>query len=234
MDQFNIRDIPFVHGSFNISDHLSSIRDKGLLPTGRNIKKIDRAAGNGNCVSLRIARVNANFGNGELLVVDPDISNKSEVKFYTNEIYGIGIDIGRYIRTHRFERPDRILQIDELKRLISSVSDSANNVFEKLLSLPEFKSYLKTYNLSKDKFYKILEDKCRRNSISLTAFFKRTPYSDLWMINEDICIPDVIMPQYILGYWNREKYIDFSRSASSCTQEILERFIIALKDVNIA
>jgi hypothetical protein len=229
MNQFTIREIPLVHGSDHLSDHLSSICKKGLLPISRNIKDIDKIAGNGNCISLRIARINVNFGSGELLIVNPDITNKSGLRFYSNEIYGIGNDIGRYIHNKQFERPDRILQIDKLKQLISSISDNTNNVFEKLLYLPEFKSYLSSYILSKDEFYKIFEEKCRGNNISLEDFFKRTPLSDIWMINEDICIPDVIKPKYILGYWSGEKYSDFNRNVSSSTKDYVKKFISVLK-----
>lgn len=229
MKQFNIRDIPFVHGSFDLSNKLNSILKKGLLPTGRNIKEIDKVAGNKNCVSLRIARINANFGNGELLIVNPDISNKSGVRFYANEIFGIGNDIRRYIYENKFERKDRILQIDNLKKIIASLSVDSNNSFEKLICSPEFKSYLSIYILSKDEFYKIFEEKCRKNNINIEDFFKRIPSSEMWRVNEDICIPDAIEPKYILGYWNGKTYLDFKRNVSASTNNNITKFIATLK-----
>jgi hypothetical protein len=239
MDQIKIKNIPFVHGGFNLSDHLNSILRNGLIPIGRNIKPIDKAAGNGNCVSLRLARIHGHFGNGEILIVNPDISNPPGVRFYTRELYGIGNDIRRYLQNTKFERPDSICRIDELIAIISSVAEkiglqgppfeNSDQVFNELLRSPEFCLYLSSYALSKDEFYNIFEEKCRLNSCTLKEFFKRIPYSNMWLINEDICVPNVINPEYILGSWDGKKFTDYKRNLHSSTQKMFEKFIIALK-----
>ena len=231
--KFNVRDIPFVHGSFNLSNNLNSILKKGLLPYGKNIREIDKVAGNGKCISLRLARVHANFGDGKLLIIDPAISDKTGVRFYTNELYGIGNDIRRHLYDLNFEHPDRIYEINKLKQIIASVieNENTNNGFKKLLYEPQFKLYLSSYILSKENFYRIFEEKCQQYNISLQDFYKRTPLSNNWMINEDICIPDIIEPKYILGYWNGEKYKKFKRDINSSIQLLIDRFISSLEEV---
>ena len=234
-----IKNIPFVHGGQYLSSNLESILQIGLNPKGRNIKEIDIAAGNGNCISLRLARVHANFGSGEILVIDPDVSDLPGVRFYTRELYGIGNDIRRYLTGSGFEQPDSILHKELLNKIISSerektvsrgLSTSGNDLFAKLTRSPEFREYLSAYALSKNDFYKKFEKKCSLIGCTLQEFFERYPYSNEWQINEDICIPEVVQPNFLLGYWDGNDFRNFGRILPAPRQEIFEEFVQSLKN----
>lgn len=242
VDNINIKDIPFTHGGLFLQDDLNSILENGLIPTGRNIKAIDKAAGNGNSISFRLATIYGNFGKGEILIINPDVSNLPGVRFYTHELYGIGNDIWRYLQYGIFECPDRIREINKLTKIISSIikksylqdSDTQNThssqrIFDELLRSSQFLSYLSTYSISKDNLYKIFEETCHLNNCTLEEFFKRNANSSEWMINEDICVPNVVDPKYFLGYWDGKRLTDFNRDIPSSVKKIYKDFILTLK-----
>lgn len=243
MDYTKIENLPLVHGSYNLGEKLDSILRNGLVAhRTRNITPIDAAAGKDKCVFFRLARSLANYGDGEILIVNPDVANGLGVRFYARDLQGVGNAIRRYLQNPQSELPDFIRDQDDIikmtnsihKRLLSQDCQEigvilANKVYSELEKSKEFAHYLSLYAITKKELYKILVKTWRSNHCTLFEFFERSPYADDWGINEEICVPEVVRPQFLLGYWDGDKYTDFGRQLSSDLQEMLEQFVLSLK-----
>ncbi len=247
MDQKKIDKFPLVHGGNYLKNNLDSICNDGLLPQkSSNITPIDVAVGKDKCVFLRVSRVYANYGSGELLIVNPEVSNKTGVIFYSRDLQGIGHEIKRFLSNPNYQLENFVTNQDILikithpyRKILSSLSDNLseqklrNKLYNKFEKSKEFTDYLNLYSKTKDELYKILLEKYESNQCSLFDFFTRAPYSKNWLINEEICIPNRIEPEYLLGFWDKVQYTYFGSSCSSETKEILDVFIETLRNESL-
>ena len=244
----DIEQLPLVHGNFSLSERLKSIREIGLIPKySNNITPIDHCARKQDCVFLRLARTYYNYGNGELLIIDPSILENANIQYYTIDLERIGNEILRFIQNQHnilaahIRNKDFLLQIIvntrsqlALPELENIDIKNSNKLFDTMVKSSIFSEYLRSYLVSKNEMYSLLASKWKNTACNASNFFTRHPFSQEWQVNEEICVPMKIEPRYILGFWNRQVYSDFGIPVSSRKKEINDFFVECLYSQKVA
>ena len=201
--------MPLVHGSYNIKENIESILGDGLhAMSTSNITEVDTLLKKDNCVFLRYGRSRFNYGDGEILIIDPLVAKEKTPRIFLFDPQGVFNKIREYLSSGYLATPSYLTDVESVKEEFKANYDSV----ETFVRSAWFVDYLKSYETSWEILVTIFKQKFRENEVTLCDFFERHPFDQKWFISEEIGIPLVINPEYILAYWDKVELHEF-RSA---------------------
>ena len=168
---------------------------------------------------------------GNSILIDPSILARQDIKCSDGDIG----DVFTCLEIIAEDGPDayagEVRDVPKLTELLASVRENtsltdpkklANEVFR----LEQYKNYLSNnYQLAVGELFCRLE--VAGKSMSLKKYFSRT---NLW--KEEIFVPEKVVPAYLLGHWDGQRWTAWKRPESRETQVRLEAWLDAAAKVD--
>tara|TARA_R110002095_G_scaffold53910_2_gene46642 strand:+ start:97 stop:852 length:756 start_codon:yes stop_codon:yes gene_type:complete len=225
----DLKSMPLIHGSLMLYENWEAIKKEGLRAaggktSGPNSFKIDEALGRNNYVFLTTLRKTGTFGQGDYVIVHPEVIGKDKTLGILNDPGEAG-EIFSQIRycwknsrslfSKMVSGIKDITLADFIREIESNIDLSVDEIeWEeqlemKLLTSNQFHEYYQNLCLDIDLFYSELGSECRNRAYSLRDYILR---ESEWPYNDEILVYHNIEPDFILGRVENNKWIPTSFS----------------------
>jgi hypothetical protein len=227
-----LRKWPLIHGSLALSSAIESIRHTGLVAPGKARKGInssseDAELGRTNYVFLAPVSFRRNYGLGTFMLVDPRVLQKRGIRFTRFDI----VKAIEYIHLSVYgmiPSPWKVEKPDALTEVINSELPSCPETEDEttwIIRSKKFKDYYQNFYFhTEDEFFGQIATEAESLGYKMSDYFNRTIS---WAFDEEIMVPDCVGPEYLLGYWNRREWVDWTPSGEAETRLRVALFIDA-------
>jgi hypothetical protein len=219
MEYNDFKSMPVIHGGYNLKEDLESILSNGLrVKSTSNITNVDRLVQKENCVFFRYGQF-CTYGNGEILIVDPQVVVDKQTKIFEQDVEGVYNEIRKYLLNPSYRVQQYTKNLPAVRREFIDIFQGQD--VNRFLESAWFVNYLKSYSTDWSSLVTTFVSKFKNSSATLCDFFNRHPFDLEWNINEEICIPESVEPKYILAYWDKTNFYKFRDGIASETQQML-------------